>query len=106
MTPRSATRPEIGDFQIAVAIRSPRHSTSRTAPTLTEVTRAVLAGIGVVSPQKYDSPHFTLIEYDPLPPPIRIVKAVIVTLPFRFPVTRPLEDTDATIGLELDQKKV
>ena len=66
----------------------------------------MLAAIGVASAEEFDAHHFTLIENDPLAPPISIVYAVIVTLPFRSPVTRPLEDTDATRGLELDQKKL
>src|SRR5215207_3369509 len=52
-----------------------------------------------------DSHHFTSISKDPLFPPVD-VWAVIVTSPDRFPVTRPLSDTVATLGLELDQEKL
>ena len=52
---------------------------------------------------EYDSHHFTLICNDPLFPP---VWAVIVTLPFRFPVTTALADTVAVLVLELDQMKL
>jgi len=38
---------------------------------LTETTRAVvLAAIGVASAEEFDAHHFTLIENDPLAPPI------------------------------------
>ena len=49
-------------------------------------------------------PH--LPESDPLFPPLGDVWAVIVTSPFRFPVTTPLSDTVAVLEFELDQKKV
>jgi hypothetical protein len=48
----------------------------------------------------------TTIEIDPLFPPFWDVCAVIVTVPRRRPVTTPFADTDATLVLELDQRKL
>jgi hypothetical protein len=53
-----------------------------------------------------DSPHFTSIFNDPLFPSLVAIRAVIVTPPFRFPVTTPLADTVAVLVLELDQVKL
>ena len=54
--------------------------------------------------QRHDSDQFTSICTDPLFP--SEVLAVIVTVPDRFPVTSPPEDTVAVLVLELDQEKL
>jgi hypothetical protein len=53
-----------------------------------------------------DAPHFTSIFNDPIFPPLAAIRAVIVTPPFRFPVSTPLADTVAASVLELDQVKL
>jgi len=50
--------------------------------------------------------QFTVIEMDPLFPPVADVFAVIVTVPLAFPVTTPFADTVAVAVLELDQRKL
>jgi len=55
-TPRSATLPSTGDFQIALVIRRPCHSTSRTCPTFTESTRAAIS-LGIISPSFHEPEH-------------------------------------------------
>jgi hypothetical protein len=50
--------------------------------------------------------QFTTSEIDPLFPPVRDVRAVIVTVPGRLPVTTPFADTVAVLLLELDQRKL
>jgi len=50
--------------------------------------------------------QFTVIEIDPLFPPVADVFAVIVTVPVLFPVTTPVVDTVAVAVLELDQRKL
>jgi hypothetical protein len=50
--------------------------------------------------------QFTVIEIDPLFPPVAAVFAVIVTVPVLFPLTTPVAETAAVAVLELDQRKV